>query len=107
VFGWWDVADGCAPVGCVIRFVRVELHRSAGKHGVAADDVLHAVANALVVADMGGDESPLRTLVFGPDRSGNILEDIVLHFDDGREMVIHGMPMRSHYRGFLPRPPET
>ena len=34
-------------------------------------------------------------------------EVIVLHFDDGREMVIHAMPMRIHYRRLLPRPPET
>ena len=85
----------------------MEFHRSSGKHRVDTDDVLHAVANALVVADMGDDDSPLRILVLGPDRSGNMLEAIVLHFDDGREMVIHALPMRAHYRGLLPRPPET
>jgi hypothetical protein len=69
--------------------------------------VLHAVTHARVVADMGDDESPLRTLLLGPDRSGNMLEVIVLHLDDGREMVIHAMSMRAHYRGLLPRPPET
>jgi hypothetical protein len=36
-----------------------------------------------------------------------MLEVIVLHFDDGREMVIHAMPMRRHYHGLLPRPQET
>ena len=36
-----------------------------------------------------------------------MLEVIVLHFEDGREMVIHAMPMRAHYRGLLPHPPET
>ena len=87
--------------------MRVEFHRSASKHCVVTDDVQHAVANAFVVADMGDDESPLRTLVLGPDRSGNMLEVIVLHFDDGREMVIHAMPMRADYRGLLARPPET
>ena len=56
---------------------------------------------------MGDDDSPLQTLVLGPDSSGNMLEVIVLHFDEGREMVIHAMPMRAHYRGLLPRPPET
>jgi len=71
------------------------------------NDVQHAVANAFVLADMGDNESPLRTLVLGPGRSGNMLEVIVLHFDDGRQMVIHAMPMRDHYRGLLPRPPET
>jgi hypothetical protein len=85
----------------------VEFHRSAGKHSVDTDDTLHAIAHAFVLADMGDDESPLRTLVLGPDRSANMLEVIVLHFDDGREMVIHAMPMRAHYHGLLPRPPET
>jgi hypothetical protein len=85
----------------------VEVHRSASNHGVGADDVVHAVDRALIVADMGDDDSPVRTLVLGPDRAGNILEVIVLHFDDGREMAIHAMPMRSHYRGLLPRPQET
>ncbi len=69
--------------------------------------MLHAVAHALVVADMGDDGSPARTLVLGPDRAGNKLEVIVLYFDDGREMAIHAMPMRSHYRALLPRPQET
>ena len=87
--------------------MRVEFHRSASKHGVVTNDVRHAVANAFVVADMGDDDSPLRTLALGPDRSGNMLEVIVLHFDDGREMAIHAMPMRAHYRGLLPQPPET
>ena len=99
--------ERCTPQCCVIRFICVEFHRSASKHGVQTVDVQHAVANAFVVADMGDDESPLRTLVLGPDRSGNMLEVIVLHFDDGRELVIHAMPMRAHYRGLLPRPPET
>lgn len=45
------------------------------------DDVGHAIARAIVVADMGDDDSPRLTLVPGPDRSGNMLEMIVLHFD--------------------------
>ena len=69
--------------------------------------MLHAVAHATVVADMGDDSSPIRTLVLVPDHAGNMLEVIVLRFDDGREMAIHAMPMRPHYRGLLPRPQET
>jgi hypothetical protein len=42
------------------------------------DDVLRAVAHTLVVADLGDDDSPIRTRVLGPDRSGNMLEVIVL-----------------------------
>ncbi|MTA13391.1 MAG: hypothetical protein F2534_12395 [Actinobacteria bacterium] len=65
-----------------------------------------AVEAALVVADMGDGDSPSRTLILGSDRAGNLLEVIVLHFDDGREMAIHAMPMRTQYRAMLPRPPE-
>ncbi len=68
-----------------------------------ADDKRHAI----VVADIGNDDSPLRTLVLGPDRSASMLEVTVFDFDDGREMVIHAMPMRAHYCGLLPQPPET
>lgn len=69
--------------------------------------MLHAVDGALVVADLGDDDSPSRALIVGPDRAGNLLEVIVLQFDDGREMVIHAMPMRAQYRTLLPKPPET
>jgi len=44
----------------------VELHRSSAKHGVDPDDVLHALEAALVVADMGDDDSPTRTLILAP-----------------------------------------
>ena len=79
----------------------------SAKHGVDPDDVLHAVESALVVADVGDDDSPQRTLVLGPDRMGNLLEVIVLYFDDGREMAIFAMLMRTQYRTLLPRPSET
>jgi uncharacterized DUF497 family protein len=85
----------------------VEFHRSASKHGIDADDVQHAIAHSVVVADLGDDDAPVRTLVLGPGRAGNMLEVIVLRFDDDREMVIHAMPMRRHYHGLLPRPQEN
>jgi hypothetical protein len=42
-------------------------------------------------------------LVLGPDRAGNMLELVVLVFDDGRQMVIHAMVMRAKYRALLPK----
>ena len=66
------------------------------------DDVLHAVEHALAVVDVGDDLAPYRTFVLGPDRPGNMLEVVVLHFDDGRDMVIHAMPMRTLYQDLLP-----
>ena len=45
--------------------------------------------------------------MLGRDTAANMLELIVLQFDNGREMVIHAMPMRNRYRKMLPRPPEA
>jgi hypothetical protein len=41
-------------------------------------------------------------LRLGPDRAGNPLEIVVLLLDDGRELIIHAMPMRPKYRDLLP-----
>jgi len=46
----------------------VEIHESARKHGVADQDILHAIDHALVIEDAGDD--PDRWLVVGPDRAG-------------------------------------
>lgn len=92
--------------GFVLRLQCVEIHDAARKHGVGPDDISHAVSHPLVISDMDDGDSPHRALVLGPDTAGNILELIVLHFDDGRDMVIHAMPMRSRYRDMLTHPSE-
>lgn len=84
----------------------MEIHSAARRHEVQVDDILHAANHPVVIADLDDDDSPRRTLVLGPDTAGNMLELIVLHFDDRRGMVIHAMPMRSRYRDMLPRPLE-
>jgi hypothetical protein len=80
----------------------VEIHRSARKHGVTDRQVHHALDHARLVADVDDANAPARTLVLGPDPAGNMLELIVLRFDDGRDMVIHAMPMRRQYESLLP-----
>ena len=80
----------------------MEIHGSARKHGVTDRQILHALNHARLVADLDNETTPARTLVLGPDPAGNMLELIVLHFDDGRDMVIHAMPMRRHYENLLP-----
>jgi hypothetical protein len=52
-------------------------------------------------ADLDDDASPTRTLVLGPETAGNMLELIVLHFDDGRDLMIHAMPMRQQCESLL------
>ena len=84
----------------------VEFHSSASKHGVAEEDAVHALERTLVEFDLGDDDSPTRRLVLGPDRAGNLLEIVVLRFDDDREMVIHSMRMRSKYRPLIEGLPE-
>jgi hypothetical protein len=77
----------------------VEIHPSARRHGVVDDDILHAIERSLVVDDLG--EDPDRWLVIGPDRSGNLLEVIVLVTAEGDEVIIHAMPLRAVYRRLL------
>lgn len=58
-----------------ITFGRVEIHRSARKHGVTDGDILHAASQFLVAYPLGEeDEGPRRELRLGPDRAGNLLE---------------------------------
>ena len=79
--------------------MRVEIHSSARRHDVADGDVLHAIDHSLVVDDLG--EDPDRWLVIGPDRSGNLLELVVLVTAEGDELIIHAMPLRAVYRKLL------
>jgi hypothetical protein len=79
----------------------VDVHRSARKHGVADEDIIHAAQRFLVAYPLGG-QGPRRELRLGPDRAGNLLEVVVLLLDDGGELVIHAMRMRPKYRELLP-----
>jgi len=71
---------------------------SAFRHGIANEDVQHALRNALVVEQVADD--PDRFLVLGPDLSARILELIVLDRPIG-PAVIHAMLMRQQYRSIL------
>jgi hypothetical protein len=77
----------------------VEIHPSARRHGIADDDILHAIEHSLVIDDLGDD--PDRWLVIGPDRAANLLEIVVLITADGDELIIHAMPLRTVYRRLL------
>lgn len=77
----------------------VEIHRSARKHGITDEDILHAIDHALAIEDIG--EDPDRWLVLGPERAANMLEVVVLTTSDGGQLVIHAMPMRPIYERLL------
>ena len=76
---------------------------SARKHGIADEEILHAIAHALTADEV--DEDPIRYLILGPDSSGNLLEIVVLDRPNG-PCVIHAMKMREKYRVLLPKPGE-
>jgi uncharacterized DUF497 family protein len=77
----------------------VEIHPSARKHGVADEDIRHAIDHALATEDAGDD--PDRWLVIGPDRAGNMLEVVVLVTIEGAELAIHAMRMRAKLRRLI------
>jgi hypothetical protein len=77
----------------------VEIHDSARKHGVADDDILHAINHVLAVEDAGDD--PDRWLLLGPDTAGNLLEVVVMTTIESTQLAIHAMPMREKYRRLL------
>jgi len=76
----------------------VEVLRPALRHGIAGEDILHAINHAITVDEVGDD--PVRWLVLGPDRAGNLLELVVMDRPVG-PAVIHAMPMRTQYRRLL------
>jgi hypothetical protein len=77
----------------------VEIHDSARKHGVADEDILHAIDHALAIEDAG--EDPDRWLLLGPDTAGNLLEVVVMTTVEGLQLAIHAMAMRDKYRRLL------
>lgn len=78
--------------------MRYEIHHTARKHGIADDDILHAIERALAVDEHEDDD---RVLYVGPNRAANLLEVITLAIDEEIEIVIHAMPMRPKYRSLI------
>jgi len=76
----------------------VEIHPSARKHGIADEDIDHAMRHALAIDDQGDDTR----LYLGPSRSVQLLEVVTIVRDDGSELAIHAMKMRPKYRRLLP-----
>jgi len=79
----------------------VDIHRSARRHGVADEDIHHALDHPIVVVDLEPEADPPSLLAIGPDRSGNLLEIIVLELAD-ELLAIHAMALRKRYRRLLP-----
>jgi hypothetical protein len=74
----------------------VSINASARRHGIEDADIKHAITHAVFSDDID-PEPPVRRLHLGPDRSGNMLEVVTLHFDDGGVLAIHAMRMTKQY----------
>ncbi|MDR5698619.1 toxin [Agromyces aerolatus] len=79
----------------------MKVHDSALKHGICADDTIHA-ASWPVWVDYLDEESPARQLRLGFDTQGRLLETVVLVFDSGNELVIHAMKACPQMLDLLP-----
>ena len=73
----------------------MEIHQSARRHQVPDEDISYAHEHPLAWLELGDD--PLRYLVAGTDRSGNLLELVVLSVEDD-QLVIHAMALRRSTR---------
>ncbi len=84
----------------------MEIHRSAYKHGIDADTILHALDHVLTVIDLEPEADPRKVLAIGPDRAGNLLEIIWIELADDVDLVIHAMPLRPTFYDLLPQSSE-
>jgi hypothetical protein len=73
-------------------------HPSAGKHGVADEDIEHATEHAMTIEDQDDDTR----LYLGPAPNAALLEVVTIRRSDGSELAIHAMPMRAKYQRLLP-----
>jgi len=87
----------------VLRYSRVEIHRSARRHGIRDADIRHVVDRAVVVVDLDADSDPPKVVAIGPDRAGNLLEVILLELAEGELLAIHAMPLRPAFHDLLPQ----
>lgn len=76
----------------------MEVHPSARKHGIADEDIQHAINNAMAIDDQDDDVR----LYLGPARNAELLEVGAIIKDDGTELAIHAMRLRPEYHGLLP-----
>ena len=76
--------------------MRIEILATARKHGVADDDVLHALRNAVVDYPHRGDHE--LTMAVGPARNGVTMVEVgYLTSEDGLLVVIPAMRARGKY----------
>ncbi len=87
------------PPDILLYDTLLEVRDSALKHGCSADDIRHAITNALAIYD---DLDDPYVLYLGPDTAGTLLEVLTAVDALGEEIAFHAMPMRRKYRRLLP-----
>jgi hypothetical protein len=75
----------------------VEIHPAARRHGIADEDIEHAVTHAIVIEAQDDDT----TLYLGPARSADLLEIVTVTREGEAELAIHAMKMRPKYEPLL------
>jgi hypothetical protein len=76
----------------------LKIHPSARKHGIADADIRHATEHAMTIDPQYDDTR----LYLGPARNASLLEILTIMQNDGSELAIHAMAMRSKYQRLLP-----
>lgn len=76
----------------------MQIAGSARKHNVSDEDMLHAVDNAIRIIEQETDDE-VRLLVIGPDRTGRLLEIVVV--TDEPECIIHADTLRPKFYAYL------
>lgn len=85
----WVRRAGRLDLGAFRNTILLQIFASARKHGLADEDIKHAVRNALAVDQQNED----RLLWIGPARSAQLLEVVTVQMKDGRDIAIHAMPL--------------
>ena len=79
--------------------VYVRIGEPARKHGIADEDILHTARHA--IREVPNDDDDVMMLI-GPARDGAPLEVGILGAETTDDpVIIHAMPMRPKYQGFL------
>ena len=74
----------------------MEIADSARKHGIADEDIIHAIRVPFRHVSQDHD----RVLIIGADREGRLLEVVVID-PEGEPAVIHAMQLRSKFYRYL------
>jgi hypothetical protein len=76
--------------------VRIEILATARKHGIADEDIRHALRNAIFDYPNQGDHE--LTMAVGPARNGVTMVEVgYLSSEDGLLVVVHAMRARRKY----------